>query len=108
MLFCQFIALALLCHDVYHYRLCAVLDLAECSDQRRDIVAVLHENVVQSHCPEQVALCLAVCIPEEFQILVQTAVVLCDGHIVVIDHNDKVGVHLAGKVQTLQRLAAAE
>ena len=107
-LLCQFIALALLGNDVHSHRPGAVLDLPECGDQGRNIVAVFHKHIVQTHGTEQITLCLAVSIPQQLQIPVQAAVIFRNGHIIVIDNNNKVGVHFAGKVQTFQCLAAAE
>ena len=107
-LLCQFVALALLGDDVHSHRPGAVLDLPECGDQRRNIVAVFHKHIVQTHGTEQITLCLAVSIPQQLQIPVQAAMIFRNGHIIVIDNNNKVGVHFAGKVQTFQCLAAAE
>ena len=42
------------------------------------------------------------------QVLVQAAVVLRDGHIVVVDHDDQVAVQFCRVVERFQRFAAAQ
>ena len=102
------IALALLGDDVHNNRLPAVLYGLKCLDQRSNIVAVGYKAVIQTHRTEQVALGLAARLAQQAQVLIQTAVILCDGHIVVVDKDDQVSVQLCRIVECFERFAAAE
>ena len=107
-LFRRCISLALLGADMHDNRICAVLYLLECLNQRRDIIAILDKYIIQSHRTEQIACRLALGIAQQLQILIQTAVIFCDGHIIVIDDNNQIAVQLCCKIQTFKRFAAAQ
>ena len=107
-LFSRRISFALLCADVYNDRICAVFYLFECFNQRRDIIAILDKYIIQSHRAEQIARCFSVCVAQLLQILIQTAVIFCDGHVIVIDDNNQIAVQLCRKIQTFERFAAAQ
>ena len=102
------IALAFLGDDVDNDRLFGVLDGLERLNERSNIVAVGHKAVIQTHRTEQVARGLAVRFAQQAQILIQAAVVLGDGHIIVVDKDDEVAVQLGRIVERLERFAAAE
>jgi len=102
------VAASLFGDDVDNYLLCGILDLAECSDELVDVVAVLYEDVIQVHCAEEVAFSLSVGFAQELQVLVKSAVVLGDGHSVVVHNDDEIAAELAGKIQTLEGFAAGE
>ena len=102
------VALALLGDDVHNNRLPAVLYGRKCLDKRSNIVAVGYKAVIQTHRTEQIAFCLAARLAQQAQVLIQTAVILRDGHIVVVDEDDQVAVQLRRVVERLERFAAAE
>ena len=107
-LFRRSIALALLCYDVNYNRLFAVLYALERLDKRRDIVAVLNENIVKTHCLEKVTFSLALGITEKLEISVHTTVVFGNRHIVIVHNDNKVCIHFPCKVDTLQSFTTAE
>ena len=105
---CRGVALAFLGDNVHHYRVVAVLDLLKGLNQRVCVIALRLEYIIKPHSAEQVALCLAAGLAQQLQIFINAAVVLCNGHTVVVNHDDQVAVHLAGQVQPLQCLAAGQ
>ena len=107
-LFRRSIALALQRADVDDHRMQAVFDPAEGADQLQSIIAIAHKNIIQPQSPEEVARCLPLGLPQQLQVLIQAAVILGNGHIVVIDHDNEVSMQLCRKIQRLQRLSARE
>ena len=102
------IALALQCIDVYHDGVVRVLYFLEGVDERPDVVALINIEVVQPHGAEQVVAALSVREPEFLKVVVESAVVLGDRHLVVVHDDDEVRAEFGRPVQALQRLAAAE
>ena len=101
-------ALALFGHDMQNDRLFRVLDCAERLDHGGKVVAVRDKAVVQTHRAEQVALGLAAGFAQQAQIAVDAAVVLRDGHIVVIYDDDELAVQLGRVVERFERFAAGQ
>lgn len=89
----------------HHHRMADVLDLLQCVDQRVDIVAVRHIPVIESEGEEQVVLGCAVGGTQFGEPLVDAAAVRSDGHLVVVEDDDEIGVHLAHVVEPFERLA---
>ncbi len=85
-----------------------VLHLAEGGYERLDVVALLHIVVVEAEGAEEVALGLPLGLPEQGEVAVEATVVLGDGHLVVVDHDDDVGAELGRHVEALKGLAATE
>ena len=102
------VALALYGVDVHYHRAGGVFHLLECLHESLYVVSFAHIHIVQSHCLEQVALRPAVCLAQQLQVFVQSAVVLRYRHLVVVDHNDYVRVKLRSHVKPLESLAAAQ
>ena len=98
---------ALLGDDVHNNRLCCPYGL-KCFDKRSNIVAVGYKTVIQTHRAEQIAFCLAARLAQQAQVLIQTAMILRDGHIVVVDEDDQVAVQFCRIVERFQCFAAAE
>ena len=73
-----------------------------------DELAVRHISVIESEGAEQVVLGCAVGGAQFGEPLVDAAVVRSDGHLVVVDDDDEVGVHLARVVEAFERFAFAE
>ena len=92
--------------DVNHDRMGRVFYLLKRGDKSLDVVAVVDIQVVQTHRFEEVILGSSVSAAQLSELVVHAAVVLGDGHLVVVEDDDKVAVQLAGNVQTLKRLAA--
>jgi len=107
-LFRRSIALALLCYNVNDNRLFAVLYALKSLNKRRNIVAVLNENIVKTHCLEKVTFSLALGITKKLEIFVHTTVVFSDRHIVIVHNDYEVCIHFSCKVDTLQSFATAE
>ena len=80
--------------------------LLKCGDKSLDVVAVIDIQVVQAHRFEEVILGSTVGAAQLSELVVHAAMVLGDGHLVVVEDDDKVAVQLTGNVQALKRLAA--
>ena len=100
------VALALERIDVDHNRMSRVFYLLKCGDKSLDVVAIVDIQVVQAHRFEEVILGSSVGTAQLSKLVVHATVVLGDGHLIVIEDDDKVAVQLAGNVQALERLAA--
>ena len=100
------VTFALECIDVDHDWMGRVFYLLECGDKSLDVVAVIDIQVVQAHRFEEVILGSTVGAAQLSKLVVHAAVVLGDGHLVVVEDDNKVAVQLTGNVQALKRLAA--
>ena len=107
-LFGRSITLALLRYDVNGNGFLGVLNAFKSLDERVNIVSVPDENIVKTHCSEKVGFSLAVALAESLEVSVKSAVVLGNGHIVVVDDDNKVRVEFACRVKTLECFAAAQ
>ena len=94
--------------DMHYRRTGCVFHPVEYLDQRRDIVTVPGIEIVQSQCPEKITFGLPVAVAQNFQVLIKTAVILGNGHLVVIDHDNQVRSHFTGIAQTFICLSAAQ
>ena len=92
--------------DVDHDRMGRVFYLLKCGDKSLDVVAVIDIQVVQAHRFEEVILGSSIGAAQLCELVVHAAVVLGDGHLVIVEDDNKVAVQLAGNVQTFKRLAA--
>ena len=92
--------------DVDHDRMGRVFYLLKCGDKSLDVVAIIDIQVVQAHRFEEVILGSSVGAAQLSELVIHAAVVLGDGHLVVVEDNDKVAVQLTSNVQALKRLAA--
>ena len=84
-----------------------VLDLLESLDELIDIVSLLEIEVIVAHGLEEIEFGGAFGLPEEREIAIKTAVVLGDGHLIVVDHDDDVRASLRRNIQPLESLATA-
>ena len=100
------VALAFERIDVDHDRMGRVFYLLKCGDKSLDVVAVIDIQVVQAHRFEEVILGSSVGAAQLSKLVVHATVVLGDGHLVVVEDDDKVTVQLTSNVQTLKSLAA--
>ncbi|CDF22016.1 unknown [Prevotella sp. CAG:617] len=94
--------------DVQHDGVVNVLDLAEGVNQGLQVVAVVYVPVVKAQRLEEVAAARAVALAQGLQVAVEAAVVLGNGHLVVVDDDNQVRALLGYVVQALVGLAAAE
>ena len=94
--------------DVYHNGMVGVFHLKECLGQCGYVVALLHIHIVESHGAEEVQLGLALCLAQQGEVGVQSAVVFGYAHLVVVHHDDYACAKFGCHVQTFKRLAAAE
>ena len=69
-LLCRRIALSFESFDMNDNRLVAVLYTLKCLDQHLHIVALINVHIIQSHCAEQIAFCLSLCVAQKLQIAV--------------------------------------
>ena len=99
---------ALFGNDVDYNRNCAVLNASERINKRGNVIAVLNENIVKTHCTEKIAFALSLGFSQQPEVFVDTAVIFGNGHIIVIYNDDEIALHLACKVETFHSLSAAE
>ena len=93
---------------VHHGWAVGVLHAAEHVDELRYVVALLKILVVEAPRLEPVVLACAVALAQRTQILVYSAVVLGDRHLVVVHHDDDACAQLRRLVEALERLTARE
>ena len=91
--------------DVNHDRMGRVFYLLKRGDKSLDVVAVIDIQVVQTHRFKEVILGSSVGAAQLSKLVVHASVVLGDGHLVVVEDDNKVAVQLTGNVQALKRLA---
>lgn len=102
------IALALEGVDMDDHRMPDAVDLLEDGDERLAVVAIGHVAVVEAHGAEEVVPSLAPGAAQLGKPPVEAAVVLGDGHLVVVDHHDEVAAQLGRSVESLEGLPARE
>ena len=94
--------------DVHHHGAVGVPDALEGLDEGLNAVALVHVEVVQPHGAEEVAGALAVALAELAEVVIESAMVFGNGHLIVVDDNDEVGTEFGGPVETLEGFATAE
>ena len=99
------VALAFERIDVDHDRMGRAFYLLKCGEKSLDVVAVIDIQVVQTHRFKEVILGSSVSATQLSELVVHATVILGDGHLIVVEDDDKVAVQLAGNVQALKRLA---
>ena len=87
-LLCRLITFSFQRIDMNHNRLTAVFYFLKCLHQRFCIVSLVYINIIKPHRFEQVTWSCSVCFPQQLQILIQSSMILCDGHIIVIHYNN--------------------
>ena len=102
------VAVTLLRVNVHDGGAVGVLHAAEHVDELRYVVALLKILVVEAPRLEPVVLARSVALAQRTQILVYSAVVLGDRHLVVVHHDDDACAQLRRLVETLERLTARE
>ena len=100
------VALAFERIDVDHDRMGRVFYLLKCGDKSLDVVAVIDIQVVQTHRFEEVILGSPIGAAQLSKLVVHAAVILGDGHLVIVENDDKVAVQFTSNIQTFKRLAA--
>ena len=82
------IAMTFLCVDMYYCWLVGIFHTTEHFNKTLYIVAFLQILILKSPCLEPVVLALATALSQRTQILVYTAMVLSDRHLVVVYNDD--------------------
>ena len=83
-----------------------VLDLAESVNEFFYIVARFHIHVVEAKRAKDIVAALAVALTQCCQTLVHTAMVLSDGHPVVIEEHNEVGSCLRRYIESFEGFAS--
>ena len=73
-----------------------------------NVIAVIEINIIEPHGFKEVAFCLAIGFPEQFKVLIQSAVVFGDRHLVIVDDYDHIGSGLSGIIKAFICFAAGE
>ena len=84
--------------DVDHNRMIRIFYLLKCIDKSLNIVAVVNIQVVQAHRLEEVILGGSIGAAQLSELVVHAAVILGNGHLIVVENDDKVAIQLAGNV----------
>ena len=84
------------------------LDRFECGQQGRQIVSVFDKHIIEAQHFKEIGLRRSVCIAQFFQVLVQSAMVFGNRHIVVVDDDNHIRSQNSGVVQRFQRFAARQ
>ena len=83
-----------------------ILDLGERGDQRLRVIAVCDVAVGEAHRAKEIVGGCPARLAQLSEFTVHPAVVLGDGLVVVVEHDDEVRPKLADGIQPLERLAA--
>ena len=83
-----------------------ILDLGERGDQRLRVIAVCDVAVGEAHRAKEIVGGCPARLAQLSEFTVHPAVVLGDGLVVVVEHDDEVRPKLADGIQPLKRLAA--
>ena len=102
----ELVALALLRADMDDDGRLRVLHRGERSDERLGVVAVRDIAVREPHRAEEIVRGSPVRLAQFLERAVHAAVVLRDGLVVVVEHDDEVRIHGARRVEPLERFAA--
>ena len=94
--------------DVYNDRMFGIFYGFESSDKFFNVIAVIEINIIEPHGFKEVAFCLAIGFPEQFKVLIQSAVVFGDRHLVIVDDYDHIGSGLSGIIKAFICFAAGE
>ena len=92
------VALTLERIDVDHNRVSRIFYLLKCVDKSLNVVAVVNIQVVQAHRLEKIILSSSVGAAQLSELVVHAAMILGNGHLVIIEDDDKVAVQLASNV----------
>ena len=102
------ISLALQCVDVDDHGVVRVLHFAKSFYQGGEVVPFVHIDIVKPHGAEKIVLTAAMAAAKFGEVFVESAVVLGNGHLIVVHNDDEVGVQLRRPVETFQRLTATQ
>ena len=106
--FSRCIALAFDGIDMYDDRVIRAFHLSESLDERRNVVTFANIHIVKPHGAEKIVLAFAVGVSEFFEVSIQSAVVLCYRHLIVIHHNYEVGTQFRCPIQAFESLSTAQ
>ena len=85
-----------------------ILHGGERPDQSLHVVAVGDIAIIEAHRPEEVAGAVSAALAQLLQIAVEPAVILGNGHLVVVHDDDEIRAQFGSVVQPLERLASAQ
>ena len=102
------IAMTFLCVDMYYCWLVGILHTTEHLNKTLYIVAFLQILILKSPCLEPVVLALATALSQRTQILVYTAMVLSDRHLVVVYNDDDARAKLRSLIKSFESLTARQ
>ena len=92
--------------DMHYGGLLGILHALEQLDEALHIIAFLQIFILKSPGAEPVVLTLPMTLPQRTQVLVDAAVVFCDGHLIVVDHDDDARSQFRRFVEPFECLAA--
>ena len=92
--------------DMHYGRLLGILHALEQLDEALHIIAFLQVFILKSPGAEPVVLACSMTFPQRTQVLVDAAVVFCDGHLIVVDHDDDACSQFRRFVEAFESLAA--
>ena len=102
------IAMTFLCVDMYYCWLVGILDTTEHLNKTLYIVAFLQILILKSPSLEPVVLALATALAKRTQILIYTAMVLGDRHLVVVYNDDDARAKLRSLIKSFESLTARQ
>ena len=92
--------------DMHYGWLLGILHALEQLDEALHIIAFLQVFILKSPGAEPVVLACSMTFPQRTQVLVDAAVVFCDGHLIVVDHDDDACSQFRRFVEAFESLAA--
>ena len=102
------IAMTFLCVDMNNCRAVGILHTTEHFYEAFYVVAFLQILILKSPCLKPVVLALATALSQRTQILIYTAMVLGDRHLVVVYHDDDARAKLRSLIESFESLTARQ
>ena len=93
---------------MHHDGMVNVLHLIEGGDECFELVALIHIEIVQAHGTEEVVATSAIRPSERCEVLVKSAMVFGNRHLVVVDHDDKVRAQFGCPVKAFKCFTTTE
>ena len=94
--------------DMHYRRSGGIFHAAKYIYQFRHVVTLFQIHILKSPCLKPVVRTSPAAFAQGTQVLVDTAVILCDRHLIVVHHNNYACTEFRCLVQSLKRLAARE
>ena len=84
--------------NMYYCRTASIFDLDKSFVKSRDIIAAGNKEIFKPHRAEEITFGAAVCLAQQLQILIKSAVIFCNRHLIIIHYDDQIAFELSGHI----------